>query len=111
MIKRLITLIILAMFLLSGCSDVQKPKLSAKAKKTIEKISNIYGEPSPRIVEITETETEAELKPMYVVFLKGNFQKGELTSRKLSFSMHKDCSKVWAVTADNWMDADFDLKE
>jgi len=39
---------------------------------------------------------------MYIVFLKGNFKKGEQRSQKFEFSMTEDGKKVWALTSDSW---------
>jgi PBP1b-binding outer membrane lipoprotein LpoB len=113
MIKRLIGLLLLAMLMLSGClsspTPNQTPKLSIKAKNTIEKVSKKYGEPHPKIIEIKITEEETTHKPMYAVFLEGIFNKGELKSQNLEFSMLKDCTDVWALTSDSWQETDVDL--
>lgn len=77
-------------------------EISQEAESTIKKVANIYGEQNPQIKEITTTEEETTKRPMYIVFLEGNFQKGEQKSKKLKFSMTEDGTRVWALTSDNW---------
>ncbi len=38
-------------------------------------------------------------QPMYIVFLKGKFSKGNLKASNLEFSILADGSKVWAIRA------------
>jgi PBP1b-binding outer membrane lipoprotein LpoB len=104
MVKRFIGSILLVIIIITGCSSNQTSKISTEAKNTIEKISKIYGEQNPEIVDIKTTEEETTKKPMYIVFLEGNFQKGNQKSKKLEFSMTEDGTKVWALTSDNWQE-------
>ncbi|MDF2556189.1 MAG: hypothetical protein K0R71_17 [Bacillales bacterium] len=114
MFKRLVSLLLLITLFLSGCSNNSTndstPKISSNAKNLIEKVSTIYGEPNPKIIMIKTAEEETMNKPMYVIFLEGNFQKGKLQSNKLEFSMLQDCSDVWALTSDKWQDDDVNFK-
>jgi hypothetical protein len=103
MIKKLITITLFIMLIFTGCAKVSK-----EAENTIYKVSMIYGEQNPQIKEIKTGEDETK-NPMYFVNLGGNFQKGVMKSRKLSFSMTTDGKMVWALTADTWQDEEVDI--
>lgn len=111
MIKKLITLILFNVFVFTGCGVTkdttvsgvnQGITVSVEAENTIKKVAKIYDEQTPQITEIRIAQEETTRKPMYMVFLKGNFRKGEQKSQKLEFSMTEDGKKVWALTSDSW---------
>jgi hypothetical protein len=109
MMKRNIGLILITLMTLVGCGSNQEPKLSVEAKNTIEKVSQIYGEKNPKIVQINTTKEETTKKTMYIVFLKGDFQKEGQKSQNLEFSMTEDGKKVWAITSDSWQENEVNL--
>ena len=117
MIKWRISLLLLAMLILTGCSSSQTPKISSEnlsafstdAINAIKKVANIYGEQNPQIKRIKEDVEESSKKPMYIVFLEGNFQSGEQKSQKLEFSMTSDCKKIWALRFDNWVENEINI--
>lgn len=67
-------------------------------EEVITKVSRRYGEPNPA-ERLEEDKTERDFKQMYLVNLKGNFKKGNLSATNLSFSMLADGSKIWAIRA------------
>lgn len=75
-----------------------------KVDNEIKKVSKIYGEQKPRIVQINTSTEETTNKIMIIIFLKGNFQDGNQKSKNLEFSMTIDCKKVWALRFDSWVD-------
>ena len=109
MFKKHIVLILIILITLVGCGSNQEPKLSVEAKNTIKKVSQIYGEKNPKIVQINTTKEETTKKIMYIVFLKGDFQKGEQKSQNLEFSITEDGKKVWAITSDSWQETEVNL--
>ena len=109
MLKKLSICAILAAAILTGCTSNPAAKLSMKSQGTVEKVSKIYGEQNPQIVDVKITQEETTKKPLYIVFLKGNFQKGEQKSKKLEFSMNEDDKKVWALTSDSWQENEIEV--
>jgi hypothetical protein len=103
--KRLIYLFLIAILFLTLCSiNNQATKISTDAENTILKVSKIYGEQNPKIINVRTTQEETTKRTMYIVSLQGNFQKGEQKSKKLNFSITKDGKKVWALTSDSWQE-------
>jgi hypothetical protein len=109
MFKKHIVLILIILITLVGCGSNQEPKLSADAKNIIKKVSEKYGEKNPKIVQINTTKEETTQKTMYIVYLKGDFKKGEQKSQNLEFSMTGDGKKVWALTSDSWQENEVNL--
>ncbi|MFL0247043.1 hypothetical protein [Candidatus Clostridium stratigraminis] len=104
MINRISILIIIVILIFTGCAKVQSNKISIEAENTIKKISMNYGEANPEITLIEVTKKESTFKPMYIVSIIGNFQKGEQKAKKLQFSITKDGKEVWAFEPDGWKD-------
>lgn len=109
MVKRLISSILFAMLILAGCSSNKEPKISTDVENAIEKVSKIYGEQNPQIVEIKTAQEEVTKKSMYIVSLKGNFHNGTQKSQKLQFSITENGNKVWALTSDSWQEAEVNI--
>jgi outer membrane lipoprotein-sorting protein len=104
MIKKLAAITLIILFVFTGCGTKKDNKVSQEAENTIKKVSQIHGEQNPQVIKIKTAEEETSKKPMYIVFLRGNFQKGELKSKNLQFSMTADGKTVWALQADTWED-------
>ncbi|MBO8129649.1 MAG: hypothetical protein H0Z39_10740 [Peptococcaceae bacterium] len=108
------TVVFLGLLVVSGCGTKDNVKPIA------EKVASIYHEPNPQIVRIVETRTECDGKPMYIVFIKGNFRKGNLKASYISFSMLANGEKVWCLKGFNkdqpnrnvivWEDDDVEIK-
>jgi hypothetical protein len=105
------------MLALAGCSSNKASKISSNnvaqissnVESTIKKVSKIYGEQNPQITKIYTTQEEITKKPMYIVFLKGNFQNGTQKSQKLEFSITEDGKKVWALTSNSWQESQVNI--
>lgn len=109
-IGRLATLFLGSTFV-SACTTGQ-PLLSADT--IARRVANHYGESSPVIVSVTNTETDnPPHDPMYLIALAGRFQKGSLVATSLGFSALANRMYVWYIRgydADNrevWMDKEF----
>lgn len=87
----------------------QASELSTEAKNKIKKVSEKYGEKNPKIIRVNTIQEEVTKKTMYIVFLKGDFQKGEQKSQNLEFSMTEDGKKVWALISDSWQETEINL--
>jgi len=99
-LKRIILTVLLGLLVFAAaCSSKSDPKLPREElDKLITQVSKRYGESRPRI-SLKETEREGDFKPMYLVFLKGDFTKGNLRATNLSFSMLADGTYIWAIVA------------
>lgn len=120
---RIILVASMLAFIITGCSS-QRSNEQAKATDTqaiaqtigqlttpINQVSSRYGETNPNIVKLNKGMSDGTTqKPMYAVFLKGNFIKGNLKASNLEFSILADGSRVWAIRAfddankDVWLD-------
>jgi len=113
MVKRFSVLLILVLLsFITGCTSKQSAQNIEIPKAAIKEVATIYGENNPEIVRTTQTEEQASKKPMYCVFLKGNFHKGDLHANNLEFSIMANGQSVWALRAFNdndnkdvWQDA------
>jgi hypothetical protein len=111
LIKRLSTLFLGSAFI-SACATGQ----SLLDPKTIaQQVANHYGEASPVIVSVKNTQTDNPPNdPMYLIALTGHFRKGSLVATSLTFSTLVDRMYVWDIRAYNasepnqnvWMDKD-----
>jgi hypothetical protein len=116
-VKKCLSILIVILFFLNvGCTDKTNSdnakvttKISVDIDNTIKKVAKIYGENNPQITEIKTTQEEVTKKPMYIVFLKGNFLKGVQKSHILEFSMTGDGKKVWALTSDTWQETEVNI--
>lgn len=99
-LKRIILTILLGLLVFTmACSSKPDSRVSREeVDKLITQVSKRYGESGPQI-SLKETETEGDFKPMYLVFLKGDFTKGNLRATNLSFSMLADGTYIWAIVA------------
>lgn len=102
-LKKTCIWLVLLLFILSGCSKANnaKPDNLPDPKIIIKKVALIYGETNPKIIKIKEDTTDNNMKPMYLVTIKGNFKKGNLYAPYLSFSMLADGTYVWCIRAYN----------
>lgn len=106
--KRIIVPIFAIPMLLAGCgqrtitSNTSPTKVSwdsipPNEQQAILKVSYHYGDSQPKVVRVVQTVTEANQKPMYLIFLSGHFHDGDIQSNNLSFSILADGSQTWAV--------------
>jgi len=118
MVRKFSVLLILVLLtFITGCANKQSAQNIELPKATaIKHVAAIYGENNPEIVRTNNTTEETSKKPMYTVFLKGNFYKGSLHANNLEFSMMANGEKVWALRAFNdnhnkdiWEDADIEI--
>lgn len=73
MVKRFAVSLLASILLLTGCSG----KLSTEAESSVKKVSKIYGEENPKIIEVHITQEKTTKKRMYIVSLEGSFKNGE----------------------------------
>lgn len=110
--KSIIVAILTISMLLTGCgqktitSDTSPTNVSwasvpPNEQQAMLKVSKHYGDGQPKVVRVVQTVTEADRKPMYLVFLNGNFHDGDIQSNNLSFSILEDGSQTWAVSLDS----------
>lgn len=102
-LKKICICLVLLLLVLSGCGKPNGGKSDnlPNPKIVIKKVALIYGERNPKITQITSDITENDQKPMYLVTLRGNFKKGDLSAPYLSFSMLADGTYVWCIRAYN----------
>jgi|GEM_PF-4777068 len=107
--KRIIFAILAIPMLLVGCgqktnssntstTNVSWVTVPSNEQQAILKVSKRYGDSQPLVVRVVQSLTEADQKPMYVVFLSGHFHYGDIQSNSLSFSILADGSQTWAVS-------------
>ncbi|WP_140419075.1 hypothetical protein [Desulfosporosinus sp. FKB] len=97
--KRLLILLMIAFLLITlGCSTYAQNKgpFTGPPMNLVQQISKRYGESHPEVIRINTDLTDGTHQPMFLVFLKGNFSKGNLKAARLEFSILANGSKAWA---------------
>lgn len=88
---------------------VQWSSLSTNVQHAIIDVSKHYGDASPVVSKIIETQTNPDQRLMYIVHLQGHFHKGNVDSNDLSFSILGDGTKAWAISNQSGSLQDDDL--
>src|SRR5450631_383197 len=95
----------------SACTTGQSSQPLLSADAIARHVAKHYGEASPVIVSITNTEGDPPPHdPMYLIALKGHFKKGSIVASSLGFTALANRMYVWdirgynAYNQDVWMD-------
>ena len=114
-IGRLTTLFLGSTFV-SACTTGQPSQPLLSADIIARQVANHYGESSPVIVSVTNTEADPPPHdPMYLIALTGRFQKGSLVATSLGFSALANRMYVWDIRGydshnqEVWIDKDLSV--